>query len=112
MEQVDKLPAKRYAPGANSPARPYGAGRARPEDGRFALWLAGGAGGESQLNHALLIASGAQCPFSSGAAAFDNAVKDLQPIVTPVTMVDDVPTTFQLICRITPDNFGQSSTAR
>src|ERR1700746_1810014 len=42
------------------------------------------------------------------AAAFDNAVKDLQPIVTPVTTVDDVPTTFQFDGKdYTPDNFGQ-----
>src|SRR4029077_16638386 len=65
--------------------------------------------GESQLNHALAHRQPGSVfkPFVY-AAAFDNAVKDLQPIVTPVTTVDDVPTTFQFDGKeYTPDNFGQ-----
>ncbi len=75
--------------------------------------MGGRSDGESQLNHALAHRQPGSVfkPFVY-AAAFDNAVKDLQPIVTPVTTVDDVPTTFQFDGKdYTPDNFGQESTA-
>jgi len=42
------------------------------------------------------------------AAAFDNATKGLTPVITPVTTVDDVPTTFQFDGKeYTPDNYGE-----
>ena len=42
------------------------------------------------------------------AAAFDNAVQGLQPVVTPVTTVEDIPTTFDFDGKeYTPDNYSQ-----
>ncbi len=43
------------------------------------------------------------------AAAFDDAVKGIMPIVTPATTVEDVPTTFDFDGKeYTPDNYGES----
>ncbi len=44
------------------------------------------------------------------AAAFDNAVKGLQPVVTPATTVVDEPTTFDFIDsqEYTPNNYGEN----
>src|SRR5580692_9081218 len=113
MEQVDKLLAKRYAiwKKAGQPApRPQVALVALdPRTGEIRALVGGRSYGESQLNHALAHRQPGSVfkPFVY-AAAFDNAVKDLQPIVTPVTTVDDVPTTFQFDGKdYTPDNFGQ-----
>src|SRR6266853_914020 len=42
------------------------------------------------------------------AAAFTNAVDGVQPIITPVTTVDDEPTTFQFEGQeYTPNNYGE-----
>jgi penicillin-binding protein 1B len=42
------------------------------------------------------------------AAAFDNAVEGLQPVVTPVTTVEDIPTTFNFDGKeYTPNNYGE-----
>lgn len=42
------------------------------------------------------------------AAAFNNAAQGLQPVVTPVTTVDDTPTTFEFDGKeYTPDNYSQ-----
>src|SRR3984893_9395374 len=113
MEQVDKLLAKRYAiwKKAGQPApRPQVALVALdPRTGEIRALVGGRSYGESQLNHALAHRQPGSVfkPFVY-AAAFDNAVKDLQPIVTPVTTVDDVPTTFQFDGKeYTPDNYGE-----
>ena len=65
--------------------------------------------GESQLNHALARRQPGSVfkPFVY-AAAFDNAAEGFTPIVTPVTTVDDVPTTFEFDGKdYTPDNYGE-----
>src|SRR5207237_6806057 len=42
------------------------------------------------------------------AAAFDKAVDDVQPLITPATTIDDEPTTFNYDgTDYTPNNFGQ-----
>jgi penicillin-binding protein 1B len=42
------------------------------------------------------------------AAAFNNAAQGVQPVVTPVTTVDDTPTTFEFDGKeYTPDNYSQ-----
>jgi len=113
MEQVDKLLAKRYAiwkkAGQPVPRPQVALVALDPRTGEIRALVGGRSYGESQLNHALAHRQPGSVfkPFVY-AAAFDNAVKDLQPIVTPVTMVDDVPTTFQFDGKdYTPDNFGQ-----
>ena len=65
--------------------------------------------GESQLNHALARRQPGSVfkPFVY-AAAFDDVAKGLQPVITPVTTVDDVPTTFDFDGKeYTPDNYGE-----
>jgi penicillin-binding protein 1B len=113
MEQVDKLLAKRYAiwkkAGQPAPQPQVALVALDPRTGEIRALVGGRSYGESQLNHALAHRQPGSVfkPFVY-AAAFDNAAKDLQPVVTPVTMVDDVPTTFQFDGKdYTPDNFGQ-----
>ncbi len=113
MEQVDKLLARRYATwkkaGQAAPRPQVALVALDPRTGEIRALVGGRSYGESQLNHALAHRQPGSVfkPFVY-AAAFDNAVKDLQPIVTPVTTVDDVPTTFQFDGKeYTPDNFGQ-----
>jgi penicillin-binding protein 1B len=113
MEQVDKLLAKRYAAwkkaGQAVPHPQVALVALDPRTGEIHALVGGRNYGESQLNHALAHRQPGSVfkPFVY-AAAFDNATKDLQPVVTPVTMVDDVPTTFQFDGKeYTPDNFGQ-----
>jgi penicillin-binding protein 1B len=64
--------------------------------------------GQSQLNHALARRQPGSVfkPFVY-AAAFDNAVDGVQPVVTPATTIDDEPTTFEYDGKeYTPNNFG------
>jgi penicillin-binding protein 1B len=113
MAQVDKLLAKRYAAWKKSgqpvPQPQVALVALDPRTGEIRALVGGRNYGESQLNHALAHRQPGSVfkPFVY-AAAFDNATKDFQPIVTPVTTVDDVPTTFQFDGKdYTPDNFGQ-----
>jgi len=65
--------------------------------------------GTSQLNHAIARRQPGSVfkPFVY-AAAFTNAVDGVQPIITPVTTVDDEPTTFQFEGQeYTPNNYGE-----
>jgi penicillin-binding protein 1B len=113
MEQIDKLLAKRYAAwkkaGQQVPQPQIALVALDPRTGEIRALVGGRNYGESQLNHALARRQPGSVfkPFVY-AAAFDNAAKNLQPVVTPVTIVDDVPTTFQFDGKeYTPDNFGQ-----
>jgi penicillin-binding protein 1B len=113
MGQIDKLLAKRYAAwkkaGQAAPQPQVALVALDPRTGEIRALVGGRNYGESQLNHALAHRQPGSVfkPFVY-AAAFDNAVKNLQPEVTPVTTVDDVPTTFQFDGKeYTPDNFGQ-----
>ena len=80
-----------------------------PHTGEIRALIGGRDYGESQLNHALAHRQPGSVfkPFVY-AAAFDNAIEGLQPVVTPVTTVDDIPTTFDFDGKeYTPDNYGQ-----
>src|SRR6202008_4087175 len=80
-----------------------------PRTGEIKAVVGGRDYGQSQLNHALAHRQPGSVfkPFVY-AAAFDNAVDGVQPIVTTTTTIDDEPTTFQFDGKeYTPDNFGQ-----
>jgi penicillin-binding protein 1B len=113
MQQVDKLLAKRYAlwkkMGQPVPQAQVALVALDPSTGEIRALIGGRNYGESQLNHALARRQPGSSfkPFVY-AAAFDNAAQNFQPVVTPVTTVEDVPTTFQFDGKdYTPDNFGQ-----
>ena len=119
MKNVDTLLAKKYAKwrkeqekkGTNEPIpQVQGALVALdPRTGEIKAVIGGRDYGQSQLNHALAHRQPGSVfkPFVY-AAAFDNAIDNVQPIVTPATTVDDEPTTFEFDGKeYTPNNFGQ-----
>jgi penicillin-binding protein 1B len=113
VKQVDKLLAKRYAiwkkAGEPVPEAQVALVAVDPHTGEIRALLGGRNYGESQLNHAIARRQPGSAfkPFVY-AAAFDNAVEGLQPVVTPVTTVDDSPTTFEFDGKeYTPNNYGQ-----
>jgi penicillin-binding protein 1B len=113
VENLDKLLARRYAlwkKKGESVERPQVALIAMdPRTGEIRALIGGRDYGESQLNRALARRQPGSAfkPFVY-AAAFDNAVENLQPVVTPATTVDDSPTTFEFDGKeYTPDNYGQ-----
>ena len=113
IQNVDKLLAKRYAAwkkkGETVPPVQIAMVVMDPHTGEIRALVGGRSYGESQLNHALARRQPGSVfkPFVY-AAAFDNAVQNLQPIVTPATTVDDVPTTFEFDGKeYTPNNFGE-----
>ncbi|MGD0306437.1 MAG: penicillin-binding transpeptidase domain-containing protein, partial [Candidatus Acidiferrales bacterium] len=110
---VDKLLAKKYAAwkkkGENVPQVQLALIAMDPTTGEIRALVGGRNYGESQLNHALARRQPGSVfkPFVY-AAAFDNATKGLTPVITPVTTVDDVPTTFEFDGKeYTPDNYGE-----
>jgi penicillin-binding protein 1B len=113
VENVDKLLAKRYAlwkkQGQAVPKVQVALVAMDPHTGEIRALIGGRNYGESQLNHALAHRQPGSAfkPFVY-AAAFDNAVDGTQPIVTPTTTVDDVPTTFDFDGKeYTPNNYGE-----
>ena len=77
-----------------------------PKTGAILALVGGRDYGESQLDHAMARRQPGSSfkPFVY-AAAFDNSVAGLQPIVTPETTVEDEPTTFSFDGKdYTPDN--------
>src|ERR1700730_1650194 len=80
-----------------------------PRTGEIKAVIGGRDYGQSQLNHALSRRQPGSVfkPFVY-AAAFDNAVDGVQPIITPATTIDDEPTTFQFDGKeYTPNNYGE-----
>jgi penicillin-binding protein 1B len=80
-----------------------------PHSGEIKALIGGRDYGQSQLNHAIAHRQPGSVfkPFVY-AAAFDNAVDGVQPIVTPSTPVDDEPTTFEFDGQeYTPNNYGE-----
>ena len=80
-----------------------------PHTGEIRALIGGRDYGQSQLNHAIAHRQPGSVfkPFVY-AAAFDNAVDGVQPIVTPATPVDDEPTTFEFDGQeYTPNNYGE-----
>jgi penicillin-binding protein 1B len=113
VQGVDKLLAKRYAAWAKKgePATRVQVSLVAMDarTGEIRALVGGRNYGESQLNHALSHRQPGSVfkPFVY-AAAFDNAAEGFTPIVTPVTTVDDVPTTFEFDGKeYTPDNYGE-----
>ncbi len=113
MQGVDKLLAKRYAAwkkkGQAVPQVQVALVALDPRTGEIRALIGGRNYGESQLNHALAHRQPGSVfkPFVY-AAAFENAAQGMQPVVTPVTTVEDVPTTFDFDGKeYTPDNYGQ-----
>jgi penicillin-binding protein 1B len=113
VQEIDKLLAHRYAAwkkkGGPVPEAQVAVVALDPHTGEIRALVGGRNYGESQLNHALARRQPGSAfkPFVY-AAAFNNAVQGFQPVVTPVTIVDDSPTTFEFEGQqYTPDNFGQ-----
>jgi penicillin-binding protein 1B len=124
MKSVDTLLAKKYAKwrkeqekkGTNEPIpQVQGALVALdPRTGEIKAVIGGRDYGQSQLNHALAHRQPGSVfkPFVY-AAAFDNAIDNVQPIVTPATTVDDEPTTFEFDGKeYTPTHFGHKFMGR
>jgi penicillin-binding protein 1B len=113
MKNVDKLLARREAiwkkRGETVPQVQCALVAMDPKTGEIRALVGGRNYAESQLNHALAHRQPGSVfkPFVY-AAAFDNAVQNLQPVVTPSTTVDDVPTTFDFDGKeYTPDNYDE-----
>ncbi len=80
-----------------------------PRTGEIKALIGGRDYGQSQLNHALAHRQPGSVfkPFVY-AAAFDNAVDGVQPVITPATTIDDEPTTFEFDGKeYTPNNYGE-----
>ncbi len=118
MKNVDKLLAKKYdrwrkeqaKKGTNEPIPQAQVALVvlDPRSGEIKAVIGGRDYGQSQLNHALSHRQPGSVfkPFVY-AAAFDNAIDGVQPIVTPATTIDDEPTTFEFDGKeYTPNNFG------
>jgi len=112
LANLDQQLARRYArwKKAGQPAQAQVAFLALdPHTGEIRALIGGRNYGESQLNHALAKRQPGSVfkPFVY-AAAFDNAVKNITPIVTPMTTVVDEPTTFDYDGQeYTPNNYGE-----
>jgi penicillin-binding protein 1B len=113
VKNLDKLLARRYAiwkkKGQAVPPGQVAVVVMDPRTGEIKALIGGRNYGESQLNHALARRQPGSVfkPFVY-AAAFDDAVENLQPVVTPVTTVDDSPTTFEFDGKdYTPNNYGE-----
>ena len=119
MKNVDVLLAKKYekwrkeqAKKGNNDAIPQAQVALvalDPRTGEIKAVIGGRDYGQSQLNHALARRQPGSVfkPFVY-AAAFDNAVDGVQPIITPATTIDDEPTTFEFDGKeYTPNNYGE-----
>jgi penicillin-binding protein 1B len=119
VKNVDSLLAKKYdrwrkeqaKKGTNEPIPQVQVALVTldPRSGEIKAVIGGRDYGQSQLNHALAHRQPGSVfkPFVY-AAAFDNAIDGVQPIVTPATTIDDEPTTFEFDGKdYTPNNFGE-----
>ena len=119
MKNVDLLLAKRYAKwrrdlakkGSSEPIPQAQVALVAldPRTGEIKAVIGGRDYGQSQLNHALARRQPGSVfkPFVY-AAAFDNAVDGVQPVITPATTIDDEPTTFEYDgADYTPNNYGE-----
>jgi penicillin-binding protein 1B len=119
VRNVDALLAKKYAKwkkdktkkGNNDPIPQVQVALVSldPRTGEIRALIGGRDYGQSQLNHAIAHRQPGSVfkPFVY-AAAFDNAVDGVQPVVTPSTPVDDEPTTFEFDGQeYTPNNYGE-----
>src|SRR2546421_12498595 len=81
-----------------------------PRTGEIKAVIGGRDYGQSQLNHALARRQPGSVfkPFVY-AAAFDNAVDGVQPVITPATTIDDEPTTFEFDGKEYTPKIGRAS---
>jgi len=124
MKNVDSLLAKKYEKWRREQAK-KGSKEAIPQaqvalvaldprNGEIKAVIGGRDYGQSQLNHALAHRQPGSVfkPFVY-AAAFDNAVDGVQPVITPATTIDDEPTTFEFDGKeYTPNNYGEKFMGR
>ena len=124
MKNVDALLAKKYEKWQREQAK-KGSKEAIPQaqvalvaldprNGEIKAVIGGRDYGQSQLNHALAHRQPGSVfkPFVY-AAAFDNAVDGVQPLITPATTIDDEPTTFEFDGKeYTPNNYGEKFMGR
>ncbi len=117
LREIDKQLARRYErwrqqqkkTGEPAPLAQVALVALDPHTGEIKALIGGRNYGMSQLNHALARRQPGSAfkPFVY-AAAFENAVDRLEPIITPVTTVVDEPTTFQFDDKeYTPNNYGE-----
>ncbi len=124
MKNVDKLLARKYdrwrkeraKKGSNEPIPQAQVALLAldPRTGEIKALVGGRDYGLSQLNHAIAHRQPGSVfkPFVY-AAAFDNAVDNVQPVITPATTVDDEPTTFEFDGKeYTPNNYGEKFMGR
>jgi penicillin-binding protein 1B len=124
MKNVDLLLAKKYdkwkraqaKKGSNEPIPQAQVALVAldPRTGEIKAVIGGRDYGQSQLNHALAHRQPGSVfkPFVY-AAALDNAVDGVQPIITPATTIDDEPTTFEFDGKeYTPNNYGEKFMGR
>src|SRR5712692_959250 len=124
MKNVDTLLAKKYAKWQREQAKkgskePVPQAQVAlvaldPRTGEIKAVVGGRDYGQSQLNHALARRQPGSVfkPFVY-AAALDNAVDGVQPIITPATTIDDEPTTFEFDGKeYTPNNYGEKFMGR
>jgi penicillin-binding protein 1B len=119
MKNVDSLLAKRYEKARKAagkkvtnetiPQAQVALVALDPRTGEIKALIGGRDYGQSQLNHALAHRQPGSVfkPFVY-AAAFNNAIDGVQPIITPATTVDDEPTVFEYDGQeYTPNNYGE-----
>jgi penicillin-binding protein 1B len=113
MKNVDAMLAKKYErwrkKGQTAPLVQAALVALDPRTGEIRALVGGRDYGESQLNHILAHRQPGSSfkPFVY-AAAFNTALGNQQPVVTPVTMLEDEPTTFTFDGKdYMPNNYGQ-----
>ena len=114
MKNVDAMLARRFASwrkrGEAVPLPQVALVALDPHTGGIRALVGGRDYGASQLNHVLAKRQPGSAfkPFVY-AAAFDDAVEGLEPVLTPASTVVDEPTTFQFDNReYTPNNYGEN----
>ncbi len=113
LKNIDAQLSKTYAlwrkKGEEVPSPQIALVALNPHTGEIKALVGGRDYATSQLNHAQTSRQPGSVfkPFVY-AAAFENALEDTEPILTPVSTVEDEPTTFYFDGKeYTPDNFGQ-----
>jgi penicillin-binding protein 1B len=117
LQNIDKLLERRYLrwrkeqakTGVPAPLAQVALVALDPRTGEIKALIGGRDYGQSQLNRVLAQRQPGSAfkPFVY-AAAFEDAVRDIQPVVTPVTTVVDEPTTFYFEDKeYTPNNYGE-----
>jgi penicillin-binding protein 1B len=108
-ERIKKIKGKKVVTGELVPQAQVALVALDPRTGEIKALIGGRDYGQSQLNHALAHRQPGSVfkPFVY-AAAFNNAVDGVQPVVTPATTVDDEPTVFEFDGQeYTPNNYGE-----